>query len=496
MLTTSPAATSNMQNLIPKPTGVTPADGAFILNAATTITVDPANDELTRIANGFADTLKPATGFPLPVSEGAATNGSIFLTLVTDIALGDEGYDLTTSPESITLRANKPAGLFYGTQTLRQLLPASINDPTHQTDTWEIAAGTIHDIPRFAWRGTMLDVSRHFFSVQDVKRYIDDVSHYKLNVLHLHLSDDQGWRIEIKSWDKLATYGGSTQVGGGKGGYYTQEEYSDLVNYAADHYMLVVPEIDMPGHTNAALASYPELNCDDTAPKLYIETQVGFSTLCIDKEITYKFIDDVVRELAALTPGPYIHIGGDETQATAPADYLKFIERVQPIVESHGKQMLGWEEIGQARLRPGAVVQQWHTNLAAQAADQGASVIMSPASKSYLDMKYDADSPLGLDWAGLVSVETAYTWEPVTEIEDLSESDLLGIEAPLWSETLLNMQDIEYMAFPRLLGIAEIGWSARTTRDWDEYAKRLATHGARLKAMGIHFYASPEVPWQ
>jgi hexosaminidase len=490
------SATNNMNNLIPIPSSTVPAQGVFVFNETTKILVQPENDELNRIANHLADKFKPTTGFPFPVSGGIASVGNIFLTLVDDSELGDEGYELKITPDSITLAANKPAGLFYGVQTLRQLAPAAIENTTLQSADWEIAAGTIRDIPRFEWRGTMLDVARHFFKVEDVKRYIDVLAHYKINRLHLHLADDQGWRIEIKSWDKLATYGGSTAVGGGAGGYYTQADYQEIVEYAAQHYITIVPEIDMPGHTNAALASYGELNCNDTAPPLFTGTQVGFSSLCIDKEVTYKFVGDVIRELAALTPAPYLHIGGDEAHATQDDDYIRFIERIQEIVQANGKQMVGWEEIAQVKLVPTSIAQQWKSDLAVQAAAQGARVISSPASRAYLDMKYDSTTKLGLDWAGYVDVIKAYDWEPTQELDGVNESAILGVEAPLWSETLETLADVEYMAFPRLIGISEIGWSPKTNRDWLEYSERLASHGARLETMGINFYRSPQVPWK
>ena len=224
-------------------------------------------------------------------------------TVGSDPALGEEGYELTIAPDGVTITAAGPAGLFYGVQTLRQLLPPQIEQATAQAGPWTLPAGTIRDTPRFEWRGAMLDVARHFFGVADVKRYIDLLAYYKLNRLHLHLSDDQGWRIAINSWPNLAEYGGSTQVGGGAGGYYTQAEYADIVAYAQQRYIMIIPEIDLPGHTNAALASYAELNCNDVAPPLYTGTEVGFSSLCADKAITYTFVDDVMRELAALTPG-------------------------------------------------------------------------------------------------------------------------------------------------------------------------------------------------
>jgi hexosaminidase len=268
------------------------------------------------------------------------------------------------------------------------------------------------------------------------------------------------------------------------------------VAYAQARYIIIVPEIDMPGHTNAALASYPELNCDGKAPDLYTGTQVGFSSLCIDKDITYTFVEDVVRELAAITPGPYLHIGGDEASATEQTDYIQFIERVETIVQSHGKQMVGWEEIAQSELLESSIAQHWSSNLAQEAVQQGAKVIMSPASKAYLDMKYNESTELGLDWAGLIEVSTAYNWDPATVVYGVNESDIVGVEAPLWSETLETIDDIEYMTFPRLCGYAEIAWSPADGKNWDEYRVRLGAHGPRLAALGVNYYPSAEVPWQ
>ncbi|HAL55124.1 MAG TPA: beta-N-acetylhexosaminidase, partial [Bacteroidetes bacterium] len=421
--------------------------------------------------------------------------GSIFLTTKGgDPTLGEEGYLLTISPDLVTVQAHQPAGLCRGIQTIRQLLPAAIERPSVQPGPWGMAVVTIRDHPRFVWRGAMLDVARHFFSVTDVRRFIDLIEYYKMNRLHLHLSDDQGWRLEVHSWPRLATYGGSTQVGGGRGGYYTQSEYSDIVTYAQRRHITVVPEIDMPGHTNAALASYAVLNCDGVARPLYTGIGVGFSSLCVSKETTYTFIDDVIRELAILTPGPFIHIGGDEAPGSQ-ADYSRFVERVQTIVQRHGKQMIGWEEIAQARLHSSSIAQHWYSSLAQRAVQQGSKVIMSPASRAYLDMKYDNATPLGQVWAGVIDVEKAYTWDPASQVSGVTEASILGIEAPLWTETLQTISDIEYMTLPRLAGYAEIGWSPLAGRNWDEYKTRLGSHGPRLTAMGVNFYKSAQVPW-
>jgi hexosaminidase len=249
-----------MHNLIPQPVSVSLTDGTFPLTSSTVISVPDASPELTAIGQALADKLNPSTGFEIKVQTGAASVGSISLSLNADPALGDEGYHLTITPETVTLTANQPAGLFWGVQTLRQLLPPAIESASPQPGPWTLPTGEIRDYPRFAWRGVMLDVSRHFFSVDEVKRYMDLAARYKINRFHLHLSDDQGWRLESNSWPNLTQHGGSTEVGGGPGGFYTQAEYADLVAYAQARYMMVIPEIDMPGHTNAALASYPELN--------------------------------------------------------------------------------------------------------------------------------------------------------------------------------------------------------------------------------------------
>jgi hexosaminidase len=488
------------ESVIPKPVSVVATGGSFKLKQETAIFIKGTSDEVMKIGQYLSDRLKPATGFNLNVSsvENEPIRGSIYLQLSDEkTELGDEGYELEITENMLTLTALKPAGLFMGVQTILQLLPARIEMTTQQEGPWEIATGTITDYPAYSYRGMMLDVSRHFFSVDDVKRLIDLLSQYKINVLHLHLSDDQGWRIEIKSWPQLALHGGSTEVGGGEGGYYTQEQYKDIVNYAKERYMTIVPEIDMPGHTNAALASYAELNCNGKATELYTGTNVGFSSLCTGKAITYKFIDDVIGELAAITPGPYIHIGGDESHSTKREDYIPFINKVQDIVISHGKKVIGWDDIAIATLREGVTAQNWASaKNAAAAVAQGAKILMSPAAKAYLDMQYDSTTRLGLHWAGYIEVDSAYMWDPATLIPGIGKENILGVEAPLWTETIENMDDIEYMVFPRLPGYAEIGWTPSSLRSWDEYKARLGKQGERFKAMGIDFYPSKLVEWQ
>jgi hexosaminidase len=386
-------------------------------------------------------------------------------------------------------------------QTLRQLLPPTIESASVQSGPWTIAGGHIVDFPRFAYRGAMLDVARHFHSVTNVKRYLDQLALYKINYFHLHLSDDQGWRIVIDSWPNLATHGGSTQVGGGPGGFYTKAQYQDLVAYAASRFITIVPEIDMPGHTNAALSSYATLNCNGVAPPLYTGTDVGFSSLCTSKPVTYTFVGNVVSEIAAMTPGPYFHLGGDEASATSPADYASFINQVQPLVTGQGKTVMGWHQIGDPAVNHSAnrVVQFWGTTTSdsdvTSAVNRGAKVVMSPANKAYLDMKYNSSTPIGLSWAGFVEVQTAYEWNPGAYLSGVASSAILGVEAPLWSETLVTMDHIEFMAFPRLPAIAELGWSPWSTHNWTSFRTRLGAQGPRWTVMGIDYYASTQIPW-
>ncbi|WP_346097621.1 beta-N-acetylhexosaminidase [Streptomyces olivaceiscleroticus] len=494
-----------LDRIVPAPVSARPAPGVHRLTERTAIRVPGATGETKRVAAYLADVLRPSTGYALPVT--ARGGDGIVLRLAAKAPeirkLGAEGYRLTVTGRAVTLTAARPAGLFHGVQTLRQLLPAAAERRTAQPGPWTIAAGTITDTPRYAYRGAMLDVSRHFFSVDKVKRYIDQLALYKINKLHLHLSDDQGWRIAIDSWPRLATYGGSTQVGGGPGGYYTKADYKEIVRYAQSRYLTVVPEIDMPGHTNAALASYAELNCDGVAPPLYTGTEVGFSSFCVPKQVTYDFVDDVVRELAAMTPGPYLHIGGDEAHSTSHEDYVTFMNKVQPVVAEYGKTVVGWHQLTGATPIKGAVAQYWGydaTGAAEKAqvvgaAKKGTKLVLSPADRAYMDMQYTKDTPWGLHWAGYVSVRRSYDWDPGSYLPGAPAGSVLGVEAPLWSETLSRSDQVEYMAFPRLPGIAELGWSPVSTHDWDTYKVRIASQAPRWEALGIDYYRSPEVPW-
>jgi len=493
--------TATLDGVIPKPAAVTATGGTLCLPPFASIAVEPDTPALRAVGEALAERLRPATGYAWPVvaTNGPPARGNVYLTTVAaEAALGDEGYALAITDERVELRAPAAAGLFWGAQTLRQLLPAAIEKPTAQPGPWPLATGTMRDQPRFAWRGFMVDVARHFFPVAEVLRYIDLLAYYKLNRLHLHLTDDQGWRLAIAARPELTRVGGSTQVGGATGAfYYGAADYDAIVAYAARRQIVVVPELDMPGHTNAALASYAELNCDGKAVPLYTGTAVGFSSLCIGSAATQGFVAAVVAEVAQRTPGPWLHLGGDEASATSAADYKIFMAAAAEEVRKAGKTLVGWADIARTPLSATALAQHWdpnRTDAALAAVKQHVKVIMSPASRAYLDMKYDIATPLGQLWAGFVDEQRAYDWDPATEVAGVAEADVAGVEAPLWTETLATRADLDLMAFPRLVGLAEIGWSPKG-RSWSEYRTRLATHGPRLTALGVGFYRSSRVPW-
>ena len=470
----------------------------FVVDSVTVVYVDAGASSDVEWIGGYLSRLlagASASGprhVAPPDSVGA---GTIHLKLSSRAGqLPAEGYELQVARDRVTLTAGDAAGLFHGVQTIRQLLPWAVEHPAAMPRSLWIPVGRVSDAPRFAWRGAMLDVARHFLPVGDVKRFIDLMALYKLNRLHLHLTDDQGWRLEIAARPNLALRGASTQVGGGPGGFYSQAVYSDIVRYAAQRYITIVPEIEMPGHTNAALASYPELNCNGVARELATGTEVGYSSLCVEREEVYQFLDVVVGELAAVTPGPYIHIGGDEVQTLTATQYRRFVERAEGIVRAHGKVPIGWADIATAKLNPATIVQHWARDSMQLHVARGGKVIQSPATKTYLDMKYDSATVLGLQWAARIEVRDAYDWDPPSS-SGLTEASVLGVEAALWTETVEHLTDAEFLAFPRLAAIAEVGWSAAVVRQWESFRLRLAAHGPRLAALGVNFYRSPQIPW-
>lgn len=497
--------------IIPIPVAVSDGEGTFTIQSGTKISFSP---ELSNEAQFLNQLLKTLTSLDIGLDESAQEN-VIELLLSPNVSMPEEGYQLEVGNEKITITAKSASGIFWGIQTLAQILPTVDGRDFGPNPQFKLAAGSIEDYPEYGYRGMMLDVARHFFPVSEVKHLIDQISQYKINHLHLHLSDDQGWRIEIKSWPLLTEIGGSTQVGGESGGFYTQEDYQEIVRYAQERHMTIVPEIDMPGHTNAALAAYGDLNPGIKVPEegaivsektkmgvagqptpLYTGTEVGFSTLDTDKPVTYQFVEDVIREISEITPGPYFHIGGDESHVTEMEDYIPFIEKAQDLVTKYGKKTLGWDEVAHAKLLPTSVAQYWaKSENAVMAIEQGAKVLISPATKVYLDMKYDSTTHIGLSWAAYIELDEAYNWDPTTLDDNIKREHIVGVEAPLWTETVTNREEIEYLTFPRLAAIAEVAWSPKEKRDWESFVKRIKTHGKRWESEGIKFYKSPKVNW-
>lgn len=461
-----------------------------------------ASSAAAPVADYLAGLLRPATGYAVPVVASAPSAPAIKLTLSgAPTVVGDEGYRLTVDPSGIVLSAQTAAGLFEGVQTLRQLLPSATESrKAVQGAPWAVPAGTVTDYPRYAYRGASLDVARHFFDVADVERYIDDIARYKMDYLHLHLTDDQGWRIAVDGYPALTQIGASTEVGGGAGGYYTQAQYKEIVGYAASRYITVIPEIDMPGHVNAAESAYGDLTCDGKAPAPYAGTGTGFSTLCTNSPAVKTFVSTVLKQLAALTPGSYIDIGGDEAQATSASDYARFMTWAAAQVRADGKTPMGWDAITNAQTGSGAVAEYWETTDSATPAFKaavaaGTKVVLAPANRTYLDQKYDQSTVLGLDWAGPIPLAQAYQWDPSTYLPGVPSAAVEGVEAAMWSETLTSVADLEYLAFPRLTAVAELGWSPAATHDLGAFERRLAAQAAHWAEAGIGFFRAPGVDW-
>ncbi|MBG0567638.1 beta-N-acetylhexosaminidase [Actinoplanes sp. NEAU-A11] len=464
------AQTKQLSDVIPLPASVRPDPAVtFTITAGTAV-------------SAVGEAAGVAAHLNLPISA----DGSVRLLL--DETLAAEAYRLAITADSVTLSGGSPQGLFWGVQTVLQLGEV-------------LPGGVIEDAPRYAYRGAMLDLARHFFTAAEVKAHIDLLVQFKINHLHLHLTDDQGWRLEIPGWPRLTEVSGGagTGVDGTGPGFLTLAEYADVVAYAAERFVTIVPEIDMPGHVNAVHVAYPELTADGQAVAPRTDAEVGYSSLVAGMEETYAFVEDVIKTVADLTPGPYLHIGGDECLSTPPEDYRTFLARVLPLPGKYGKRAVGWHEIAAADLPETAVVQFWRIEgdepNVTRAAAAGRQVIMAPADRTYLDMKYDADTRLGLDWAGHLSVERAYDWDPADRLPGVGEEALLGVEAPLWSETLRSVADVQYLTLPRLPAIAEVAWSPRGSRDWESFRARLAAFGPRWDAAGIAYHRSAEIDW-
>lgn len=481
--------------LIPLPLSVKASKEVLTLKAIQSVCFEEDRQELKAMAQSVQKLWSDYTQYDLWLEESLTKDDNAIALEIDENMPNPEAYVLEIESDEISIKGASAEGIYRGIKTLEQIL--ALSQIHAVTEFSSLPGGIVKDQPQYAYRGTMLDVARHFFSVDQVKRYIDLLSLYKINYLHFHLSDDQGWRIEIKSWPKLTEIGGQTQVGGGKAGYYTQNDYLEIVNYATQKFITIVPEIDLPGHTNAALASYAQLNCNGKATDLYTGIEVGFSSLCVDKEITYDFVDDVIREISEMTPGPYFHIGGDESLVTPEEDYIRFMNRTLQIVKQHNKTPMGWYELIAADIPQETLLQYW-----AKAEDfdkviaKKSKILISSASYAYLDMKYDSLTSLGLSWAGYLPLKKAYDWDPKTLVSGLDPEQIVGLEAPLWTETIESFDDIAAMAFPRLLGHAEIGWTSLDLRNWKDYADRLSYHGKFLLSKGVKYHPAPSISWK
>jgi hexosaminidase len=471
-----------LTRLLPLPLHLEPRAGELVVTARTRLAAVGGGIHDHLLTHLVAD-LHRATGTHVSITSAPAEGDIVVRLDPTAGEHGSEGYALTVAPEGAHLVAATAAGLWNGSRTLLQLFP-------HVPGNSTAPAVHIVDRPRFEHRGAMLDVARHFFGPDHVMRFVELIARFKINRLHLHLTDDQGWRLGIDGWPTLIGIGASSSTGGDNGGHFTRDEYRELVAHAARHSVTIIPEIDMPGHTNAALASVPELNVDGVCPPMYTGKGVGFSSLRLAAPGTAGFIGDVIAQLAADTPGAWLHIGGDEAHSTDPGEYAEFIALLQRTVTEHGKQMIGWEEIATTRLAAGAIVQHWLHPATAAAAPADARFVMSPAAHTYLDMRHTPECPVGRRWAGFIDVDKAYDWDPATLIESIGDERILGVEAPLWTEKVRTFDEVDYLCFPRLACLAEVGWTAQIRREWTSFAPRLATHADRLADAGVHLFRS------
>ena len=514
-------------HIIPAPVSATVHDGHFLLRPDTRILA--SGKEAAGVASLLAHMLNTPTGYHLTVKQdetGPAANAvTLRVNAVAQAALGEEGYALQVSPRQVVITANKPQGLFYGVQTLLQLLPPAIESSTVTKDAqWTITCADIMDYPRFGWRGLMLDVSRHFFSKAFIKQYIDEMSKYKLNIFHWHLTDDQGWRIEIKGLPRLTEVGASRVARTGEwrsysppapgekaadGGYYTQEDIREVVAYAKARFITVVPEIDVPAHSLALIAAYPGLSC---TKKQYAvnpgsKPRGEANALCIANDSTWLVLDKIFTQVAELFPGAYIHTGGDEANKkfwmNDPADLALmkregldspeqlqsyFEKKLAKLIVSKGKQMIGWDEIMEGGLAPGTAVMCWRgIGKGVQAARMGHAVIMTPIWDTYLSRRQG--SPFAEPIApGNLRLRACYQFDPVPD--SVETKNIIGGQGCLWTEFVANGRHAEYMTWPRALALAEVCWSPERLRNWPDFARRVEQQFQYLDAAQVKYAAS------
>lgn len=509
-------------NIIPTPQSLVQQDGFFRLNSHTAITA--VSPEAKTIAEFFAAKMRTSTGLDIQVAE----KGNILLSLDSSLDVpNDEGYSLEVSKDAVKVVAKTTQGLFYGMQSFLQLLPAEIESPSKVNGiAWQAPAVSIKDAPRFGYRGIMLDPCRHFMPAENVKKYIDVLSLFKINRIHWHLTDDQGWRIEIKKYPKLTEIGSKRIDGEGTeyGGYYTQEEIKDIVKYAADHFITVVPELELPGHEMAAIAAYPNLSCKGEPGTPRIIWGVEDIVMCPGKEDMFIFLQDVIDEMVPLFPSEYFHIGGDECPKTSwkncplcqkriKEEGLKadgkhsaeeklqsyVIQRMEKYLETKGKKIIGWDEILEGGLAPSATVMSWRGEeggIAAALMDH--TVIMTPGGNGmYLDA-YQGDPKIEpVTIGGYTLLEKTYSYNPIPDtLAEMGKSDyILGVQGNTWSEYMYDEAKRDYMIFPRILAVAEIGWTNLDRKDYKDFERRIENAYVRLDGHAINYHIPlPEQP--
>jgi hexosaminidase len=506
-MSTPKVAFVNELSLVPAPARVTRVMGApYLLGRRTRVVVGTHPDSgVAAGARVIAQALARLAGTPVPViAEAGGLPGAVEVRITQDrslLGLGPDhdevrslaAYRLEVSADHIVLTALGPPGLLNAFATLEQT--------AESTDGSAVAFPPllVQDAPRFGWRGLSVDVARHFFDVAAIKSVVEVMSSLKLNMLHLHLTDDQGWRVQLPSRPELTERSGATAVGGDPGGFFTVEDLAEITAYAENRCITVVPEIDLPGHVNAALHAIGELTPSGEPTPEYTGIDVGFSRLHLEVAATEPFLRDVIGDLAAMTPGPYVHIGGDEVLTMDLAEYSALVELAARYVRAAGKKVVGWQEIAKANLGPDTIIQFWSepdgTKDVIAAVQAGASLLLSPGSKAYLDMKYDAATPLGLEWAGHIDLRDAYDWDPLTVIPGIPPERIIGIEAAIFSETIRTPDDLFYLLLPRLAAVAEVAWSPPHHRDWNSFAARLRAVAPRWTQSGLTWHRSPQIHW-
>lgn len=529
------AAPGPAPQLVPKPVSMTVGTGDFTITRQTHIVAAPGS-ATHAVAADLAAYLRPATGYPLPVVSGPGRDGDIRLELGDAPGLppsqAAEGYVLDSGTGGVNLVADTAHGLFNGIQTIRQLLPAWIESQTIAPGPWTIPSVHIVDYPRYGYRGFMLDIARHFQTPEAVMRLIDEASAYKVNTLHLHVSDDQGFRIVINGFPNLTDIGSQGSVGtDGRtmdpGGFWTQQDYQSVVAYAAAHFMSVVPEVDSPGHNNAIIMSEyddtqnpllngqpQDINCSvNNPPQWNFTGDVGYSALCPESENTFTIYNAIISQLSAMSTSPYYHVGGDEVPSTVLTQdrYAAFVNNEMPLVTALGKTVMGWAELAGPGTSPpaGSVAEYWNpasgtspdTATAHEAVAKNMKIVMAPANHAYLDQKYARNTPpnLGLTWAcgrNGCDVDQFYNWDPGSYVTGVTDQNVIGVEGAMWGETVRNLAEVQYMVFPRLIALSEVGWTAQAARDYADFLPRLAAQGARLTLAGTNFHPTPEVPWR